>query len=459
MDTTGAGMSPRLRNKLLLAAYLIRVYLSLNSLGFTVSLPTIMERFDALDMYPIMVVLSSSSMAVLALTGGRLIDRLGIKTMTLLAVGGVALSAICAGFAPSLPVFIACYMLMAMCHGMGISMPVAIICETTNTRERSRYMGYYSAANNLGLFLGPMLGGLIIDHFSPRIIPLYTLAMPLIVLWIVARHYPRKTRRPAGGRFDLPGALLSSAAIAALVIVLNMGGRYIPWRSPLIAGGLAAVALLIAAFILVEKHSARPFLDLKLFRIPSFAVGVALVFLGMPSISLCASYVTLFVQKGLGGSAAFSGTFALPKTFFVLLITAVFNRHIAERPRLHRVLMPLGGVLIAATALLLHFATQGSRTMTIVALYCAASLFGIGEGLCYMLAHPYCQKDLPQASLGAGVSVQTLCTTLGSCMASTTFGAILSFHGGSINAAFPQMALVVCIAGSLYALISCRAKS
>lgn len=186
---------------------------------------------------------------------------------------------------------------------------------------------------------------------------------------------------------------------------------------------------------------------------PVFFGGVAMVLLGMPSINLAANYVTLFVQSGMGYSATFSGTFALPKTLFVLLVTVVLGGWISRRAHQHKMFLILGGCITAASSFLLYFGTQGPHLVSIIVLYLVTSLYGIGEGLCYMTTHPYYQKDIPEEDIGSGISVQTLCTTMGATLSATSYGAVLNGFGGDVDVAFPYMGLVVVAATAVYLLL------
>jgi MFS family permease len=444
----------RATSRVLVAAYLLRIYLSINSLGFTVSLPSIMEDLGFIAFYPVLLVLNSSSMAVLALVGGKLIDILGVKRMTVLAVSGVSLAALGAAFAPNLPVFVAFYMVMACCHGTGITMPVAMICDISSQEERPYYMGLYSAANNVGLLVGPLLGGLITDTLGYRFISLFPLALSVTALFLVIRYYPEKAKKSIPVTFDGVGAALSSMAIAGFIALLNVGGKYLPWSSPVLWGGGMAVAALVAVFLIWERRAPEPLLNLKLFSIPSFSVGVIMVLLGMPSINLCANYVTLYVQNGLGGTATFSGTFALPKTLCVLLVTVGLSKWLSQRKHQYKQFLILGGCITVFSSLLVFFGLQwlvgGARVFL---LYGITSLYGIAEGFCFMIVYPYYQKNIPAKYLGSGVSVQTLCTTLGTSFSATTFGSILNGWDDNVFTAFPWMGLAVMVAALIYLVL------
>ena len=99
---------------------------------------------------------------------------------------------------------------------------------------------------------------------------------------MVIRYYPEKAKKPAPVTFDGVGAALSSMAIAGFIALLNVGGKYLPWSSPVLWGGGFAVAALVAVFLIWERRAPEPLLNLKLFSIPSFSVGVIMVLLGMP---------------------------------------------------------------------------------------------------------------------------------------------------------------------------------
>lgn len=424
----------------------LRVYMNLVSLGVIVSLPVVIKGFDAMRLYPVVSVSYQAILAIVSLVGGRLGMFWGRKRTILAALAGIMLgSAVCA-LAPNLPMFLVGYLAFGFSYGVSLSMPISILCDISTHEQRPRYMGIYTAANNIGMLAGPFLGGFITDRLGFTFTPLYPLPLAIVTFVLLARFYPNRGKPAATERFDFPGLVFLALGVAPVVVGLNLGGRVLPWSSSpvllMIAGGLTFCVL----FLRHERRVRFPLLAVELFRLRSFAVGNAMLFLIVPYFTISSNYAMLFMQGGLGLSATVSGTLAIPKTLTVLLFAVLCERWIRTNRQAQKRLILLAGAAIGVAELVNVMAAGTAHVVG--ALYGFMVLLGVGELIYFMTLQPYLQSDVPDEDVHAAMSIQSFATVMGMCVMSAVCGVILNAGDGDILRSFPWMNLAaVCFSG------------
>lgn len=135
-------------------------------------------------------------------------------------------------------------------------------------QSRGRGIGIVSAASAIGAALGSPLGGILSEAFGWRSIFLVNIPVGILALWIVSRRFPMDPDPGADSRQAIPdfrGVALSIAALAIILIALNRGSE-MGWFTPVILGGFILTAVLLGLFIVHERRSSAPLIDLDLFR-------------------------------------------------------------------------------------------------------------------------------------------------------------------------------------------------
>lgn len=291
------------------------------------ALPTITGQFNAFESFAWVgtayIVTSAISTPLLGklsdLYGRRLIFQ---STMAVFLVGSI----LC-GASQSMGQLIAARAFQGMGGGGIQALAFAILGDILPPRERGRYMGYFTLAFVGSAVLGPLIGGIIIDHASwPWI---FYINIPFIIIVAGICHFALRLpfkRRTA--KLDFMGAGLLSLTIASLMIGLEEGRHGWTQQHVLI---LLVIALLgLAAFIKVEQHAEEPMIPLRLF---SNDVVRTCALLGM-----CAGIVTygaggflsLYFQDSLLVSPTESGLRTLPQMLGVTLATFGVGRIIAK---------------------------------------------------------------------------------------------------------------------------------
>lgn len=205
------------------------------------------------------------------MAAGTLADRYGRKRLFLCGVTLFALSSLALAAAPSLLVLDCLRATQGLGAAFALASGLAALAQVFDGEARLRVFSLIGTAFGIGLAFGPLLSGLLIRQFGWRSFFLAAALLMLLAL-VMATRYMHESRDPAAARLDWRGASVFTAALSSLTwAVLRV--PELGWRHPLVLSLLSAALLLLLVFIVIELRSARPMLDLSLFRYPRF-VGV-----------------------------------------------------------------------------------------------------------------------------------------------------------------------------------------
>ena len=313
------------------------------------------------------------SLAVFIPVSGWVADRFGMRRTFITALCIFTLGSLCCGVAPGFWSLIAMRVLQGVGGAMMTPVGRLILLRSFPRRDLVRAMTYFTVPLIIGPTIGPILGGLITHYFGWRWIFLVNLPVGLVGM-AAAWRFVREHRLTSPPRFDMPGFLMTGAALVLFQIAIQCLGErgYLP-----LAGLLcAAAALIFAGYARYMRGRAHPALDLRLLRIPSFRIGVlsgGVSRIGLNSVSFL---LPLMLQLGFGYSPIHSGLLTFIGSFGTLLI----------RPLVSRMLRLLGfGRLLSLNAIygamgVAGFALIGNGTSDWIILAWVL-LAGIGRGL------------------------------------------------------------------------------
>jgi EmrB/QacA subfamily drug resistance transporter len=285
------------------------------------------------------------------ITGGRLGDLFGRRRMYALGLAVFTAASLACGLAPSPGSLIASRVVQGIAAALLMPQVLGIINGVYTGERRARAFTAYGLALGLGGVFGQLIGGALIqaDLFGTgwRSIFLINVPVGVVTLALVRWTVPAQVRT-SGTRLDVPGTVLVTLGLVALVLPL-IEGRRLGWPAWTWAS-LAASAVLLTAFALSQRRSSAPLVAPALFREPAFRVGsgLALVYtLAMASFFL---YLALYLQQGRGLSALESGLLfvALGAGYF-----AASTRATTVAARLGRQVLALGAAVQATGCLLL----------------------------------------------------------------------------------------------------------
>jgi EmrB/QacA subfamily drug resistance transporter len=281
---------------------------NVDTTAVTVALPTMAREFGV-SLDALQWVLSAYLLTITAILPlfGRLADMLGRKPIlnTGLALFATA-SAVCA-LAPSFPVLIAFRALQGTGAAMFMATVIATAVTTFPPGQRGRVLGMVSSFAAAGTLLGPPLGGFLTEAFGWRSIFFINLPIGLLGAIGVFLFVPRNQGTGGGVRsLDVAGATLFASFVAALLLGLGRGPAA-GWGSAQVLGLLALAVAFGALFVLRERRTARPLIDLRLLRRRVFGLGILSALLYFALLTVTPFLFPLYLQEVLGWSTGTTG--------------------------------------------------------------------------------------------------------------------------------------------------------
>lgn len=314
------------------------------------------------------------TLASFMLTAGSIADLLGRRRIFVLGLGLFTLASLLCGLSTSATALDLARALQGIGGAAMFATSLALLAAAFTGRERGTALGIWGATTGASVAIGPLIGGLLVQHVSWQSIFFVNLPVGITAIVVTLRTV-RETRDPSARGVDWAGLVTFSAALFALVFALvrsNAEG----WGSTLIVGLLTATVVLLALFVVIERRQERPMLDLTLFRKPAFA-GVSIVaFCLSASMFSMFLYLTLYVQNTLGYSPLQAGMRFLPITLLSFVCAAV-SGNLTERVPV-RWLMAAGLGAIGVGLLLMSGLDASSGWTALLAGFMVA---GAGIGL------------------------------------------------------------------------------
>jgi DHA2 family methylenomycin A resistance protein-like MFS transporter len=290
------------------------------------ALPDMQHRLDAgltglqwiVDAYVLLV-------AMLLLSGGVFADRFGRKRVYLSGVAVFTAASVLCSVAPSVGWLVAGRVLQGV--GAAALSPASLallVAAHPAPQERVRAIGLWAGLSGIGLAAGPVAGGVLTQAFGwPAI---FLVNVPIgVVLLVVGRRVLKESRNPDARALDIPGTILSVLGVGILAYALIEGGSR-GWTSPVILGGFAAAAALLAAFVAVERRHPAPMLPPGLFRRRLFTVSnsaMTVVGFALMGSSFFFSQFFVYVQ---GSSILRAGLQTLPTTLAMVVVSPFAGR-------------------------------------------------------------------------------------------------------------------------------------
>lgn len=264
------------------------------------------------------------SLAVWIPVSGWLGDRFGTKRVFMFAFAAFVAGSLACALAQSIEQLIAFRVLQGVGGGMLTPVGVTMLFRAFPPAERAKASTYIMIPTLLAPALGPILGGLLVTHASWRWIFLINVPIGVFGLWFGLR-YLREQREPSTGRLDLPGFLLSGAALALVVYALSEGPRQ-GWSSTPVLVTLFVGLACGVAMVWVETHVDQPMLALRLFANRIFRQCNVVSALSTMSFLGLLFVMPLYLQLLRGQSPLSSGLTTFPQAFGVLISSQFAGR-------------------------------------------------------------------------------------------------------------------------------------
>ncbi|WP_225830903.1 MFS transporter [Streptomyces sp. NK08204] len=358
--------------------------------------------------------------AGLLFTAGLVGDRLGRKKVLLggLLVFGIGSALAAESGSPG--ELIAYRALMALGAAFVMPSTLAVLMNVFERDEQPKAIGIWAGGVGLGIAIGPITGGALLDHFWWGSVFLINVPIVLVALALMLWLVP-DSRDPAPGRLDPVGVALSVVGLVLLVYGIIKGGELADFTDPAVLSTIGAGLLVLAAFVVFEKRSDHPSLDVTYFRNKVFSAAmsaIALVFFALMGVTF---FGVFYTQSVRGYSPLQSGLLMLPLAV-AQMVFAPRARLVVERFG-NKATTTAGLLLVAVT--LAAFATFEADTPIWLL---EVVFFFMGAGMAHIMTPTsvVIMQTLPREKAGSASALSNTFRQVGGALGIAVLGSVLS---------------------------------
>lgn len=363
------------------------------------------------------------------ITGGRLGDIHGRRRLFLIGIGGFTLASALCGFAANPEMLVASRILQGAMAAMMVPQVLSIVHATFPAHERGKVFGLFGAIVGLGAVSGPLLGALLTEWnlFGLQWRPIFLINLPVgVAAYVLGRRFITESKAPRALRLDLVGVALVTLGLLMLLYPLTRGRElgWPLWGYASMTGALVVFGALVAYEKRKTARDGSPLVELSLFRVKSFAAGIAVQTVFGVGLGVFFLVWTLYMQVGLGWSALRAGLTGVP--FSIAVSTAAGMSVQKLVPRFGRKVLQ-SGALVMAAGVLLYMAEAHRYGQSIASWQMALPLvvMGVGMGLIVAPLTDAILSEVPREHSGSASglinTVQQMGNALGLGLVSVVF--------------------------------------
>jgi DHA2 family multidrug resistance protein-like MFS transporter len=358
--------------------------------------------------------------AGLLFTWGILADRLGRKRILMLGMVLFGLTSLVCAYAGTPGELIAARAAMGFSGAAIMPSTLAVIANVFPRHEQGKAIGVWAGSVGLAVAIGPVVGGALLDSFWWGSV--FLINVPIVIIGLIAMTFiVPESRNPNPGRLDPAGVLLSMAGLVTFVYGVIHGGDTGEWGKPAVWGPLVIGVALLALFVVWERNSDHPALDVKLFANRAFSAAVISVSLSFFAMMGSLFFLTFYLQSVRGYTPLKAGLWMLPfaaaQVVFSPLSASVVRKFGAR-------LVSFSGLLLIAVALALYqFVTVDSQMWVYGVI---AALQGTAMALVMPPATTTVMTSLPRERAGVGSSINNTVRQVGGALGVAVLGTVLT---------------------------------
>lgn len=411
----------RRRRRVVTAGVMLGMFLAaLEATVVGTAMPTVIASLGGLDRYSWVFSAYLLTSTVTVPVWGRLSDLYGRRLFYLIGVAFFLVGSALSGASQTITQLIVFRAIQGLGAGALIPLSMTINGDIYTVRERTRMQGLFSGVWGLASILGPLAGGFITDSISWRWVFYINIPFGLAgaVVVGIALVEPKRTERPV---IDYAGAVWLTIAITLLLLVLVEAGDPAIWGNPLTLIAVAGIVMFAALFVRTERRAPEPIVPFSLFKNRIIAVGSITAFMVGAAMFGALSFIPLFVQGTLGGTATEAGALLTPFLLGWVTMSVVGGRlmfRVGYRPTI------LTGLFVLATsfAVLPTFGRSTTRAWLIGDVLA----MGIGMGLVMFALLITVQNSVNRSRLGIATSLNQFSRSIGQTVGVAVMGTVMT---------------------------------
>jgi EmrB/QacA subfamily drug resistance transporter len=394
--------------------------IGLDNTILNVALPTLVRKLHAADSQLQWIVDSYVLVfAGLLLTTGSLSDRFGRRSA--LGVGLLVFGAgsIASAFATSASVLIGTRALMGVGGALIMPSTLSILTNVFPPHERGRAIGIWAGVSGLGIGIGPMVGGFLLDHFWWGSV--FLVNVPVVIFAFVAgRLIVPNSKDPSAPRIDPVGVVLSISGLVTLVYAIIEAPNH-GWTDPAVLTEFAVAIVLLGAFVGWELRTDHPMLNVRFFENPRFTaanLSITLVFFAMFGSLF---FLTQYMQFILGYTPLQAGLRTAPIALVMIVVSPITG---ALVHRLGNKALVAAGMTVAASGLfLMSRMTAGSGYLHVLE---SMIVLAAGMSLAMTPATESVMGSLPREKAGVGSAMNDTTRQIGGALGVAVLGSVFT---------------------------------
>jgi EmrB/QacA subfamily drug resistance transporter len=372
------------------------------------------------------------------------------KILTIGLVGFLATSLLCA-VAPMAEFLVIARGLQGIAGALLVPSSLALIISAYSGSAQAKAIGRWTAWTGVAFIIGPLVGGLMVDLYSWRLVFAINV-IPIVLALILVTRLGAEDKPAVRSSVDYIGIILGALGLGGVVYALIEQGNY-GWTNPLVWGtGALGLAALIT-FVFHERRAKQPMLPLSLFSSQNFSVGNIATFFIYAALSLQGFLLVIFLQQVSGFTATLAGLASLPVTIIMLFLSSRFGALSGKYgPRLF---MSFGPIIAGLGTL--YMDTANIPTNYWVEILPGVLLFGVGLSITVAPLTSAILGSIKSSQAGIGSAVNNAVARIAGLLAVAAIGIVI---GETIDLSGFRTGIAVCsallICGGIISAIGIR---
>ncbi len=466
-DTLGTGQSrglntamiqiPAKQRRAITGGVMLALFLAaLDGTVISTAMPTVIAQLGGFEVYSWVFSIYMLASTVSVPVWGRLSDLYGRKNFYLIGIGLFIIGSALAGQSDSMTMLIITRAIQGLGAGAMFPIGMTIIGEIYSLQQRAKMQGLFSGIWGIASIIGPLAGGFITDTISWRWVFYINLPFGIAAAFVIWFAMKRQMRGKNKVKVDYIGALSLTTSMSLLLLSLLRAGELSNWADIGVLSTLVASLFLFVFFFYWEARVEEPIFPLELLKNRIFsAAALSGLFVGMAMFGTI-TFLPLFVQAVLGGSATEAGTSLTPFMLGWTFSSALGGRFVLRVGYRTTVFTGMAFLMIG----FFLFTTFNADTERLFLLF-SVGLAGIGMGLIIFSMILAVQSSVPQRQLGIATSASLFTRSIGATVGVAILGTVLTLgmqHGVSLlsldNLSAEQQAQVFQLAANPDSLIA-----
>lgn len=405
------------RHHVMLGCYFLMFTIAAYGMSLATIQQPMLDSMGGGSAFSLVTLIASIGMTIMTPVGGRLVDGLGSKKLTLWAGSITLVSALIMAFVPNLWVFMIMRVIFSMAQGTIASIPYILAREVNPPQKLNTVFGMLATIMAVGGFIGSWLAGVLMQQNLMSIAVAFPCLTLAVGIWLIVRNMS-DDRHGLTLHLDWIGLILLSITLACLLLAMNFGPRMGWYNVWVIAGFMIGICGLLG-LVYWENKTDSPLIPMSLFQQKEYVLLLAIAFTLVYYTIAMNIYLPMAVQNILKASPSISGSLQLPKTIVLVLVPSFIGMWVARNTSNTWKALALGGlsILIACSALVF----TGTH-MPIWFIMVMVGLTGFADAFRSVSITPAAQKLLRPQDMGIGTSMIGFFITLASTISATVDG-------------------------------------